>query len=195
MDGSLAVDRMNTLMPSTSGWIKAEGPDLPLIVELVGFFQGKDVSLGSLASQLAMINQKAFHMAAKFDVDMCRGRFQVPELSIAGLGVALTGDITARNLGSDKALIKGRVSLAQFNLRSLMKKLNQPIVNGELAIKNFTDPELGFDLALDKINGDRYLPEPQNKGKKAKNPGKAISATPETMAAATAIYRINVIMI
>jgi hypothetical protein len=346
MDTWLAADRMNTLMPSAKGWFKADGSDLSLVVELAGFFQEKDSFLESLGSQLAKVDQKAFHTEVNLDVDLGKGRINVPVLSIAGLGIVLEGNVTALHLGSDKAVIdgkvslegkqlsqltqffkaleqkdladilqsislkaeikgnleelqisplqakvglsgkqagkslvdltlgaatrisvnketlaldsfslkglgldaqgsfharkimsspvyKGRLSLAQFNLRALMKKLNQPLpvtadtsvfkkmavktsfsgsakdvffkdlalvidqtsVNGEFAIKNFADPKIGFDLAVDKINVDRYLPGPQNKGKKSKKKdqaksrksGKAIPATPETLAAATAI--------
>jgi len=339
MDTHLVANRINTLMPSAKGWFKADGPDLPLVVELAGFFLEKDSFLEGLGRQLAIVDKKAFHTDVNLDVDMGRGRVHVPDLSLAGLGIALDGNITAQHLGSDKAVIDGRVSLegrqltqllkaleqndlvdilqsismkteikgnleelrvaplwaraglsgkqagkssidltldvatrvsvnketlaldffslkglgldakgsfhaqqimaspvykgnlslAQFNLRTLMKKLNQPLpatadarvfekmavktsfsgsfqdvflkdldlvmdqtnIKGELAIKNFADPDIGFDLAMDKINADRYMPRAQVNGKpsKKKNHEKAQKAqpvTPETLAAATA---------
>lgn len=129
MEALVTADRINTRMPSVKGQFKAKGPDLPLLVELAGLFQGKDSSLGNLSRQLTLIKPNAFHADMKMDMDMAKGRVQVTELSIAGLGISLTGTVHAQDLGSDKALVEGQLSLEGNQVTQLLKALDQ----GELA--------------------------------------------------------------
>ena len=91
--------------------------------------------------------------------------------------VPVTADskvLTSATLSSDFSA--GNNSLKLDKIRLQMDDTN---VKGNLSIANFDDPATAFDLAIDSINADRYLP-PLKKGEKAK------PATPGTAAATAA---------
>jgi AsmA protein len=72
-------------------------------------------------------------------------------------------------------------SATDIRLTGLSGVLDDTKLNGSMAVKNFSDPDITLDLAVDQINVDRYLPpsSPDAKGKKqASKP-----VTPETVAA------------
>ena len=146
--------------------------------------------------------------------------------SLKGLDLDLSGSLTARQIRTSPEY-GGTVSLAQFNLRNLMKKLNQPLpetsdarvfekvelktdfsgsatdirlthlaavlddtrMTGNLAVQEFSDPDIIFDLAVDRFNADRYLP-PGDKAAAGKKQA-ARPVTPE-IAAAGAVAQIPV---
>lgn len=330
LDADLIGENITSDRPAFKTRLKADGPDLPLLLELAGLLQGDDDGLTTLGKQLAGLPEKRFH--ADMNVDMSKGQLMVPNLEIKALGFEVTADVTARELGSAAADLDGRVALegrslsrlltvldqpdlaavldsvsmtarfkgnnqdlnmdpvqvrvglagkqipnspvfvtldapvrlqleqqvldlaafslkglgldlsgrltarqirtspeyggtlsfARFNLRDLMKKLNQPLpetadarvfetvglktdfsgsttdirlthlavvlddtqMTGNLAIQEFSDPDIAFDLAVDRINADRYLP-PADKGAAGKKQA-ARPVTPETAAAGAA---------
>ncbi len=72
-------------------------------------------------------------------------------------------------------------SATDLRLIGLTGILDDTKLNGNMAVKNFSDPDVTLDLAVDQINVDRYLPSsgPDAKGKKqASRP-----VSPETVAA------------
>ncbi len=331
--GTFQAEDLYSAAPTFTGDVAAAGPDLPLLLELAGTVQRNDF-LADMGRHLAAskAGQKKFHADVTMDVDMGQGRVLVENLDMAGLGITVKADVTARHLGSKEAVldgsvamdgrqlalvltalgqpdlaavldtvaVKGRfngnyqnlaldpmqvrfglagtqipnppvfvtleapvqlqlekqildlasfsikgldldvsgsltakqiqtspeytgnISLARFNLRELMKKLNQPLpqtsdasvfekvavktqfsgsaadirlsdlsvtlddsqMNGNLAIQEFSDPDITCDLAVDKINADRYMPPAAKE-----TPGKKQTtrpATPETAAAGAA---------
>jgi len=46
------------------------------------------------------------------------------------------------------------------NLKNLLVKLDDSSLKGRASVKNFANPTIGFDLTIDKIDLDRYLPAP-----------------------------------
>ncbi len=142
--------------------------------------------------------------------------------SLKGLDLDVTGTLNARQFQTSPEF-SGSLSVAQFNLRDIMQKLNLPLpatsdtrvfekvavktdfagsfadirltgfsavlddsqMNGNLAVKNFSDPDITCDLAVDKINADRYMPEASEDPGGKKQPARPV--TPETAAAAAAV--------
>ncbi|MGH8612184.1 MAG: AsmA family protein [Gammaproteobacteria bacterium] len=62
-----------------------------------------------------------------------------------------------------------------LSLKAMQAKLDDSQIKGDLSITNFSDPDIGFNLDLDRINVDRYLPPQAPK-----------AITPETVAAGVA---------
>jgi AsmA protein len=85
-----------------------------------------------------------------------------------------TSDPEALTKMALKATLKGspdRVSLSQGAL-----DLDESKLNFSLNAKEFSKPDLAFDLNLDKINVDRYLPPPPPKGAAKEEKAKAAPA-------------------
>ena len=51
-------------------------------------------------------------------------------------------------------------SLDQATVKKLVLQLDETSVQGEAGVKNFAEPAIRFDLAIDAIDVDRYLPPP-----------------------------------
>jgi len=333
-EAQISGKNITTSKPSAKVHVRADGPDLPLVMELAGIVQ-EDAFLADMGRHLAAAGaeQKKFHADVTMDLDMGQGRVLLENLGMAGLGVTVEADVSARDLGSEAAVldggialegrqvgrllaamdqpdlgavldtvvVKGRfngnyqnlaldpmqvrlglagaqipnapvfvkldapvqlqlekqilalpsfsfkgldldvsgsltakqiqtspeytgnISLARFNLRDLMKKLNQPLpdtsdkkvfeklavetdfsgsatdirltrlaavlddtkINGDLAILGFPDPSITCDLAVDRLNADRYMP-PKDKAADGKKQT-AGPVTPETAAAGAAV--------
>lgn len=87
----------------------------------------------------------------------------------------------------------------QVSINDLMIKLDESILKGTSQISNFSEPAIKFNLSLDRINADRYLPPKDEKSPEkvakapkpvAKKPEPAepvTKATPTTPASAAAI--------
>jgi uncharacterized protein involved in outer membrane biogenesis len=72
-------------------------------------------------------------------------------------------------------------STTDIRLTGLSGMLDDTKMNGHMAVKNFSDPEITMDLTVDRINVDRYLPSSGPSGKEKKQASKPV--TPETAAA------------
>jgi AsmA protein len=144
------------------------------------------------------------------------------DFSLKGLDLDVTGTLNATQFQTSPEF-SGNLSVARFNLRTLMKKLNLSLpetsdtkvfekvavktdfagsfsdirltrfsavlddsqMNGNLAVQNFSNPDITCDLAVDKINMDRYMPDaPEGRRSGKKQPARPV--TPETAAAAAA---------
>lgn len=63
-------------------------------------------------------------------------------------------------LNKARLALKFSASPQDFDAQSLVFKLDDSTLKGALAVRNFERPAIRFDLALDAINVDRYLPPP-----------------------------------
>ncbi|MDG6777743.1 AsmA family protein [Thiomicrorhabdus sp. zzn3] len=133
-------------------------------------------------------------------------------LTLQVLNVSATGEANIQKL-LDKPSVDGKLSIAQTNLRTLLKqlgmekealknmsdqktltaftgdlafkadtaqqsakltqirfKLDDSELKGSASLKNFDQPNIAFDLALDKINVSRYLPPKQEQKEAEKQP-------------------------
>jgi len=83
----------------------------------------------------------------------------------ADLGVLKSVELSTPFTGSKRSL----------TLKAMEAKLDDSQIRGDVSITDFADPDIDFDLDLDRINADRYLP-PQTPN----------AITPETVAAGMA---------
>ena len=157
-------------------------------------------------------------VVVKADTNINTGKdtLTLSSFSIAGLDLDVQGHVAVQKL-SAKPEISGALDVAQFNLRKLMRQLNQTLpptadnsvltkvalkadyagsadsidisklalvlddtrISGNLAVKDFNKPATRFNIDIDAINADRYLP-PEPEGKAAAGKG----AAPKPAAAA-----------
>ncbi len=89
---------------------------------------------------------------------------------------------TLSHLSADFILQAGTASAA---IQQLSIKLDDTSIKGEAAIKNFTNPAINFNLNIDNIDVDRYLP-PKEAGQSNKK-----IATPAAAAASAALLPVE----
>jgi AsmA protein len=124
--GDVQAGKIKTAVPFLTGNLSARGPDLPLLMEVAGRFQGNDSFLANLGRGLAKTGQKKFHADMTMDVDMGRGRILLPVLDAAGLGITVKADVIASHLGTKEADLDGRMALEGAQLGLLLTALEQP---------------------------------------------------------------------
>jgi AsmA protein len=83
-----------------------------------------------------------------------------------GQTVPTTADPTVLKTASMQTRLQG--NLAQLNLESLKIRLDNSILQGKVGIQNFQQPAITFQLDLDSIDVDRYLPPSSAKVKSPK---------------------------
>jgi AsmA protein len=138
---------------------------IPLDVTLKAF---KEVNLNLKGNVTALTKQ--------FDLAIQMNPFS-PRQVFSAMGKPFpvsTSDPAALTKVALKAMLKGspdRVSLSQGAL-----DLDDSKLNFSLNAKEFSKPDVAFDLALDKINVDRYLPPSSPKGEAKEEKGKAAPA-------------------
>lgn len=68
---------------------------------------------------------------------------------------------------------KLQANTEQININELALKVDESIIKGSIEVSNFEKPSILFDLFIDKINIDRYLPLKDNQSKKIITPASA----------------------
>lgn len=90
-----------------------------------------------------------------------------PPVETADAGVLSSASFTATVSGTENSLA----------LKPMKIKLDDSNLDGEVSVRNFSKPAVGFQMALDQIDADRYLPPPkEGSGAKAASPGAAASS-------------------
>lgn len=108
------------------------------------------------------------------------GNLEVPELDPRKILAAL--DIAVPKATDDKVLRKASFSTrieatqSSANLRDIVAVLDDSRLSGELSVADFAKQALRFDLALDSINIDRYVPPSPDGKDKAPGDGAGAAA-------------------
>ncbi len=108
------------------------------------------------------------------------GKFQVQPFSVKklmqSLGQAAPETSDPAVLGQADASWAMKLESDRVALTDFLMHLDDTTVQGNLAVANFAKPAIRFDLAIDSIDADRYLPPASE--------GETVAATPATAAAA-----------
>ncbi|CAN2039515.1 AsmA protein [Candidatus Magnetomoraceae bacterium gMMP-15] len=140
---------------------------------------GRDFAKGTIPLNLSIkalnelnINLKGniSNLAANpsFDFEFDVSSFSLKNL-IASLGEPLsTSDPEALKSLAVKALIKGNAQNVSVSNGVLI--LDESTLNFNAKVKEFSKPNIFFNLALDEIDIDRYLPPAQEKSKESEKP-------------------------
>lgn len=158
---------------------KTETPSSP--TQGSGKLPLEGISVGRLDIRRANINWRddtAGNLIAVRNLELSTGKFVSGEAFDLRLGLELARDKSA----PVKVALQSRLSVAPdaLKLSKLDLKLDDSRLTGSLDIQNFASPALRFDLALDKIDLDRYL-TPDKTAAKSTEPNKP-ATTPATAA-------------
>jgi uncharacterized protein involved in outer membrane biogenesis len=127
INGDVSGSRINTDTPQLRGRLNAQGPDLPLLMQIAGQLQGgREAALNQYGRQLrAGVRNRAFTLSTDFDADLERGNIQLPTLTAALLGFRLNGTLDARNMQGNDGSIAGALNLEGENLGEVLAALGQ----------------------------------------------------------------------
>lgn len=126
LHGSLVASEIQSDAPLIKGSLNASGPDLPLLMQIAGWFQGgPESALFQNASRLAELADKRFTAMAEFDANLEQGNIAIPTLSAEALGIRLDGNFSTRNFNASNGTVNGRFDLQGNNLENLMNALEQ----------------------------------------------------------------------
>lgn len=126
INGQIDTSNIQTKTPAAKGKLKATGPDLPALMQVLGQFEtGKEPKLKKYGQQLGKVADKSFDISAEFDTDMKSGNINVPDLSAKVLGISATGQITAKNFKSDNGSVNGKFNLQGDKLADILAAFGQ----------------------------------------------------------------------
>jgi hypothetical protein len=132
INGKLAGSRINTETPAVQGQLEAEGPDLPLLMQIAGQLQGgTQTSLNQYGLRLRAVADRAFMLTTDFSADLEEGNVQLPSLNAAFLGFSLNGTLDAENMQTGNGTINGSLALTGENLREVLTAIDQAQARGQ----------------------------------------------------------------
>jgi len=115
-----------------------------------------------------------------------------PRKVMAALGQQAPPTADAKALGSATLALKAIGSASDIDLQAIDLKLDQSRMTGALSVTNFASPAIRFNLDIDELDADRYLPpaktpvtSPKTKGKSKKKSAKEGAAKVPSPGAAT----------
>lgn len=124
--GATRARDLHSAAPSYQGNLKAQGPDLPLLMQVLGQLQsGQDSPLTRYGKKLAGRAAGAFEVAAEFDGDLKSGTVSIPVLSAQALGLAIAGGLDAKNMQSRRGTVSGALQVSGAELAPLLRAFDQ----------------------------------------------------------------------
>ena len=124
--GAARARDLHSAAPSYQGNLKARGPDLPLLMQVLGQLQsGSDSPLTHYGKKLAGRAAGAFEVAAEFDGDLKSGTVSIPVLSAQALGLAIAGGLDAKNMQSRRGTVSGALQVSGAELAPLLQAFDQ----------------------------------------------------------------------
>jgi len=97
--------------------------------------------------------------APSFNGQLETGEF-VPRQLLADLGIALPEMADPAVMGKAKLASRFNAGLDMLALNKLSLQLDDTTIDGRASVRNFTAPVIRYELKLDEIDVDRYLPPP-----------------------------------
>ncbi len=127
ISGNVHGTRIQTDTPQVSGQLNAQGPDLPLLMQIVGpLLGGRESALNQTGLQLREgVQNRAFTLSTDFDADLEAGNVQLPALNATLVGFTVSGRLDAKDINNG-GNIDGAFTLQGSNLREVLTALDQP---------------------------------------------------------------------
>ena len=138
LTGAARARNFRSDAPSYQGKLKARGPDLPLLMQVLGQLQpGSDNSLTRYGKKLAGRAPGAFEATAEFDGDLKSGTMSIPVLSAQALGLAVAGGLDAKNMQSPQGTVSGALKVSGAELAPLLGAFDQAALAQVLQVVEF----------------------------------------------------------
>ncbi|MGH8119303.1 MAG: AsmA family protein, partial [Gammaproteobacteria bacterium] len=153
IQGQVDASNIRSKSPSARGKLKAAGPDLPALMQVIGQFQGKDSALKVYGERLAQVSGKSFDVTAEFDAAPDKGNYRVPALAAKAFGINLNGQLDANAINSSSGKIDGKFSLVGEQLAGVLAAVGQSAL-GEVLQSVKMDAGVkgqGGDIALSPL--------------------------------------------
>ncbi len=117
VSGNLYAQRINAPTPAIVATLKAQGQDLAKWFKLA--------EIEPLASQLAQLADRGFHINATLDADLERGDLDLSGLTARLLGAELNGSVQACNIHSETPAYQGDLQASGPDLPTLLQVLGR----------------------------------------------------------------------
>lgn len=122
LDASLGVSGVRSDNPNARGRLDATGPDLPLVVEVLGQLSGgDDALLTRVSEELRRVPDRPFNVGLEFEFFNNGGSVSVPALQAQLLGASLSGEFQATGIDTDTPRINGVVDASGPDLPLLLQ--------------------------------------------------------------------------
>ena len=126
VQGNVKARNILSETPGYKGQLKAAGPDLPTLLQVLGQAQGGGESaLAEYGEKFARLKRKAFKIDVGFDADMKSGDIDIPTLAIDTLGIKVRGKLKARDMQADNGVVNGKLNISGNKLSPLLIALDQ----------------------------------------------------------------------
>lgn len=119
---NVTASNIQQASPSAQGKLSAKGDNLPLLLQVLGQFQGgEEPTLSNLGKDLGKLKDKSFDIATEFNSDLEKGVVNVPALAAKLLGARINGQVSAQNLNDESPVLKGQLKAKGPDLPSLLR--------------------------------------------------------------------------
>jgi AsmA protein len=146
----------------------------------------QNLNLAALGIKLnGQINGTKILTEPNFNGQLASNEFS-PRHTAKALAIELPPTADESVLNKAQLALKFSASPKDFDAKALVVKLDDSTLKGSAAARNFKQPAIRYDLALDTINVDRYLPPPSEKSAAPSTPLATPPASPGTGVAAGA---------
>lgn len=122
ISGQLTAENLNSDEPLLRGTLRANGPNLPSVMEVAGQVTGgRDSKLSEGGRLMQGLDNKRFEFNADFDADLGRGTVQVPVFNAALLGATFSANLSASAINTDTPSARGRLQAEGEDLPRLLQ--------------------------------------------------------------------------
>jgi len=125
IQGNVSARNIQSTTPEFKGPLNAAGPDLPMLMQVIGQFQGSDSSLSKYGKQLSRVRSKAFTINTDFDANLKSGNIDLPSLAIDALGIKLQSNLTAKEMQKSNGSVSGKLTVSANRQRSMTNRSKQ----------------------------------------------------------------------
>jgi hypothetical protein len=126
INGDISTSNFQSKTPSMRGKLKASGPDLPALLQVLGQFEtGPEPVLRNYGQRLATVSNKSFNMDTEFDADMQAGNIRIPALAAKALGITVNGQLDAKSIHDGSGSMNGKLSLQGEKPAEVLAALGQ----------------------------------------------------------------------
>ncbi len=128
----------------------------------------------------ARVNGKQILDNPSFSGDLASGEF-VPRMLLKNVGVKLPEMADPSAMGKAKLTTEFSAGLNAAGLEKLRLQLDDTTLSGSASVKNFKAPVIRYQLVVDGVDADRYLPPPSDKPAPKATPTAAVAAAPTVL--------------
>ena len=137
IQGQVDASNLQSNAPSAKGMLKATGPDLPALMQVIGQFEGgKEPKLKDYGQRLSKVAEKSFDVSAEFDTDLESGNVHVPTFAVKALGITANGQLAAKGMNTSAGKVEGKLSLHGEKLATVLTAFNQKALGEVLQVIN-----------------------------------------------------------